>query len=271
MPTRGDIGGAEISFSPGDHIPDKVLFDTEGTNYTMSGGNFSIETNAKGIVNLKVIGAGQKHRIPDSAKPYEPVFTIRVSAQPAGQTAKSLINMFMDSLTFWRNPGGAKAVAPFLGLLKTLHYDLGERGFVVRDWAKPAYEFKAKEIGVKFKPQTFCDFNSLSAVQENDTKGATTFTWNYQFTPAGSDGLSGEVGLNILVDLFASDQHNIFKLSGSGPYNITPYPCSNGQACQYDLLIPNIKMKSIDPFGKVTYETTNYHLLLEDTIDPNCP
>jgi hypothetical protein len=127
IPPKEGVAGADIIFAPGENIPEKVLFDSDTPNYR-------ITTDANGQAKLKLIGKAQKKTLPDSAPPYNENFTIEVSAQPEAVTGSSLVNMFVDSIGLFVVPSAAAAVAPLVDLLKTLHYDLGEKGFLLTDW-----------------------------------------------------------------------------------------------------------------------------------------
>jgi hypothetical protein len=127
LPPSEGVGGADIIFAPGYNIPEKVLFDSENTNYR-------ITTDSSGYAVLNLIGKGQKKTIPNSAPPYDDNYSILVSAQPEGLSSNSLVSMFMDSFGFVIAPTVAGAVLPLVDLLKTMHYDMGEHQFLLTDW-----------------------------------------------------------------------------------------------------------------------------------------
>jgi len=203
MPTAEDISGAEISFSPGENIPSLVKFDTTGSDYTMSGGNFSLTTNDKGIAELHVIGVGQKKNLPSSAKPVDKTYTINVSAQPEGVTAKSIADQFMSSLAFWKDPGAIKLIEPVLGLLKTIHYDLGGYPLPLTDWSAIT-AFRA--LGGKSSPDPICDFEKPFEITLD-----VGIPYIYTFTPKSA--IDGKVDFTT-----PSMQGSVIK--GSGKYDV---------------------------------------------------
>jgi len=192
MPTAEDITGSEITFSPGENIPTIVRFDTtgSGSNYTMSGGNFSLTTKDKGIADLNVIGVGQKKNLPSSAKPLNKTFTILVSAQPEGITAKSIADQFMSSLAFWKDPGAIKLIEPVLGLLKTFHYSLGEHGFAVTDWSENV-AYISDTPGLTSSPSPICDFEKPFVLSMDSALFFTT-TFSPKSVDSGSWVLEGK-------------------------------------------------------------------------------
>lgn len=125
FPPSEGIGGAKITFAPGKNVPEKVLIDAD---------SLSVTTDSQGKADLKVIGRAQKKEFPDSAPPYDDEFILHVSAQPEPVTGNSLVNMFVDSLTFWGKPNPLGIVSPITDILKTLSYDLGEVVCPMIDW-----------------------------------------------------------------------------------------------------------------------------------------
>ncbi len=132
IPPSEAITGADIVFEPGKNIPEKVLIDSENTNYR-------ITTDSSGNADLKLIGRAQKKKLPDNAPEQIDSFTLIVSAQPEGINAGSIAGMFWDSLSFWVTPSAASAVAPVVDLLKTMKYSLGEYENLLIDWGGQAY------------------------------------------------------------------------------------------------------------------------------------
>jgi hypothetical protein len=174
IPTAEDIKGAEISLLPGQNMPSIVKFNE--TEYTMSGGKFSITTGEEGIAELHVIGVGQKKNLPSTAKPVNKTYSIYVSAQPEGITAKSIYDQFMSSLAFWKDPGAVKLIEPVLGLLKTFHYDLGEYQLPLTDWfVNTAY----RPMVGKSVPNPICDFEKSFEITIN-----VGMDYIYTFAPA---------------------------------------------------------------------------------------
>jgi hypothetical protein len=133
IPPSEAISGADIIFKPGKNIPEKVLIDSENTN-------FRITTDSSGKADLKLIGRAQKKTLPDNAPEMNDTFTLTVSAQPEGITADSIGGMFWDSLSFWVKPGPSSAVAPVIDLIKTMTFDLGEWEFGLIDWSSQSFQ-----------------------------------------------------------------------------------------------------------------------------------
>jgi hypothetical protein len=203
LPTAEDIKGAEITFSPGTNMPSIVRFDTTGSNYTMSGGNFSLTTNDKGIAELNVIGVGQKKNLPSTSKPDHKTYEIHVSAQPEGITAKSIADQFMSSLAFWKDPGVENLIEPVLGLLKTFHYDLGGYGFSLTDWsAITAF----RPLGGKSSPDPICDFEKPFEITLD-----AGIPYIYTFTPKSA--IDGKVD-------FTTPSMQGAVIKGSGKYDL---------------------------------------------------
>lgn len=133
IPPSEAIVGADIIFKPGKNIPEKVLIDSENTNYR-------IVTDSNGKADLKLIGRAQKKTLPDNSPEMNDTFTITVSAQPEAINAGSIAGMFWDSLSFWVKPSPSAAVAPLIDVLKTMTYDLGEWEFRLIDWGSQSYQ-----------------------------------------------------------------------------------------------------------------------------------
>lgn len=194
LPSSQPIAGAEVTFSPGKNIPEKVLINSSNPGHRFT-------TDANGVVALPLIGRGQKENLPDSVPPYDDAFTVHVSAQPEAVSGSSLGNMFWDSFTFWSSPGIPGAVAPLVDMLKTLSYNLGEFEFGLTDWGNPAYRASG---GEKFEMSgTFC------LAQPSTLLGGSGST--FEFAPSGPNG--GTV-------TYTREEEGCTE-SGVGPYSVS--------------------------------------------------
>ncbi len=208
IPPSEPISGADIIFKPGKNIPEKVLIDSENTNYR-------ITTDSSGNADLKLIGRAQKKTLPDSAPEMNDTYTLWISAQPEGITAGSIAGMFWDSLSFWVVPTAASAVAPVVDLLKTMTFDLGDMEFGLTDWGGTGYKITGTVDHLVVNDQICGDL--LSPFQfKGDMDGVVT---TFDFIPAGAL-------YNGQFSVTAAGAG--FNVAGNGPYQVVLNPDGTG-------------------------------------------
>ena len=241
FPPAGIIAGAEIDFTAGRNIPDRVLFGDSDQLRSW--------TDQNGEAKLKMLGKGQKKKIPDSAKQEDQQFSVFVSAQPEEAGLKSMANIFFGGLTFGAVPGAAGLISSMIAVLKTFTYDLGEHVFPMVDWQQESYRAsggqKMNMIG------TICD---LAKPFQLNAMGDNAISYEFSFSPAddasgsfeysgsaegctesgggtytvqlSEDGSTGKVQVDVSGSIDCGDIHNTF--SDTGSFDLTADP---GTSC----------------------------------------
>jgi hypothetical protein len=133
LPAQGPIAGAEMTVEGGRGFPDRVLFNTEGTN------SMRRWTEKDGTAEYKIFGAPQKRDLPQTAKPVDKEFSIYVKAQPEEAGLNSMLNIFFGGLTFGTKPSGAGGFGSAVDIAKGFQYDMGEYVFNLKDWSSQGY------------------------------------------------------------------------------------------------------------------------------------
>ena len=126
FPGEGRITGAEITFSAGKNIPDRVLFGDYNQLRSW--------TDQNGEAPLLMLGKGQKNNLPESVKAKDEEYSVFVKAQPEEAGLNTMANIFFGGLTFGVAPGPAGLISSLIDLLKTFTYDMGEHVFPMIDW-----------------------------------------------------------------------------------------------------------------------------------------
>jgi hypothetical protein len=127
IPAKGTVvAGADVVPDAGRNVPDKVLYNISSRALT---------TDSSGVATLPVIGKGRKKDLPDSARPVDDTFSIRISAQFEGVSIQGILDTFMSGLSVSILGGLGAAV----NVLKTVRYDLGTYTLPLKDWELESY------------------------------------------------------------------------------------------------------------------------------------
>jgi hypothetical protein len=198
FPAGGRIAGAEVFFEGGENFPGKVLFG----NYQQIRQN----TNANGEVQLDIIGVAQKKDLPESAKPTDEEFSVKISAQPEAVNGNTIANIFFGGLTFGVAPSGGGAASSLVDILKTFRYSLGEYYFPLQDWQLPGYSASGGAEGVTITG-VICNLESSFTLTGAVEGGSITLTYVPNDAKSGSYSYVGAAA-------------NAGALSGEGIYSV---------------------------------------------------
>lgn len=241
FPAEGSIAGAELDFTGGMNIPDRVLFG----DYKQ----LRSWTDLNGEAKLKMLGKGQKQKLPESAKQEDQEFSVFVSAQPEEAGLNTMANIFFGGLTFGTAPGAAGLIGSMIDILKTFTYDMGEHVFPMIDWQQKSYRAsggqKMNMIGL------ICDLGKpfqLNAMGDNglsyefsfspadDASGSFQYSGSAEgCTESGSgaytvqlsdDGSTGTIQVEVSGSIDCGDIKNTF--SDTGSFDLTADP---GASC----------------------------------------
>ena len=226
FPEGGRISGAEITFSAGQNIPDRVLFGNSKQLRSW--------TNQNGEAELLMLGKGQKTDLPESAKQEDEEYSVFVSAQPEEAGLNSMANIFFGGLTFGTVPGASGLISSMVNVMKTFTYDMGEYVFPMIDWKQKSYRAsggqKMNMVG------TICDLakpfqlNAIgdngilyefSFTPDNDSSGSFEYSGSAEgCTEAGSgpytvqlsdDGTMGKILMDVSGSIDCPDLHNTYN------------------------------------------------------------
>ena len=135
-----------------------------------------------------MLGKAQSKEFPPEAERVMREFSVHVSAQPKPVTGKTLFDTFFSGLAFGAAPSATGAIPAAVEILKTCHWDLGERFFPLKDWSRgwwvdgfywDAYHLTGAICGGLEKP--------FSLQAEANLAGAHMIG-RFDFTPAGKSG-----------------------------------------------------------------------------------
>ncbi len=180
FPTSGRIAGTELAFEGGKGFGQYVLFADYQT--------MRQDTNVHGEVALPVLGKAQSKEFPPDAERVMREFSVHVSAQPKAVTGKTIFDTFFAGLSFGAAPSATGAIGAAVDILKTCHWDLGERFFPLKDWSRgwrvdgfywDAYRVTGTICGGLDKPFSLQAEASLAGVP---------MIGRFAFTPAGKSG-----------------------------------------------------------------------------------
>jgi hypothetical protein len=205
FPPAGGIPGAEIVVEGGKGIPDLVLINESRMRFT---------TGTDGKVTFKVIGRAQKKTIPDSAKPVDKEFSIFVSAQPEEAGLGSMANIFFDGLSGFAGGGAAAFLSGLIDVLKTFHYDMGEKVLPLTDWATTGYKVVDPGIAGTTLSGVVCDLGQPFTVL-SDMIGRVPAQWPYHFNPSSPDAGS------FTLDVTGTLKSTTFHWAGDGTYTVS--------------------------------------------------
>jgi hypothetical protein len=170
FPEGGIIAGAELDFSGGMNIPDRV--------FIAKGDQVRSWTDSNGAVALSMLGRAQEHKVPASAKQVDMEYSVFVSAQPEEAGLNSMANIFFGGLTFGAAPGATGFISSMLDVLKTFTYDMGEHVFPMLDWQLESYRASGGQnmnmIGL------ICD---LGKPFQLNAMGNNAITYDFSFSP----------------------------------------------------------------------------------------
>jgi hypothetical protein len=188
LPSQGPISGAEMTVEGGSGFPDRVLFNTEGTN------SMRRWTEKDGSAEYKIFGAPQKRDLPQTARPVDKEFSIHVKAQPEEAGMNSMLNIFFGGLTFGAKPGAAGGFGSAIDIAKGFQYDMGEYFFNLKDWGAQGYRATGGTADVTYsgaicsldKPFTVVGTYAFGNVAFNFVpSSATGGTASYSANPGG--------------------------------------------------------------------------------------
>ena len=219
FPPEGSLPGVDVTFKG--HAGFGQGLDVAGSFVTLDAGELTKTTDQSGVTTTTVTAKAQKRDFPDSAKPVLREFSIDVAAQVEPENANSLFNVFFDGFTASDALGvGSGAI----DIAKTLHWDLGEQTFRLRDWQA------GWKIDQVLRGWTFtgivCDTTkpfTLDAVLQADFRGTYSITpsgdgpiqWTFAgFTDGGAFPLHSTGGGNIQTP---ENAEAVVHLANSGP------------------------------------------------------
>jgi hypothetical protein len=137
------------------------------------------------MAQVRVKGQQQPKDLPDSAKEVQDEFGLNFSAQPEAETAQSLLNTFLDSVSLTMTLMGAPVdkAGVFGGLsdvvldiLKTLHYSFDEQIIPFTDY-RSSYVISGG-VGPVTLSGTVDDIEQPFAVHVSTPEGETTATFD---------------------------------------------------------------------------------------------
>ena len=201
FPADGALPGVDLTFQG--HLGFAKALDETGAYVYQDESELKMTTGADGSTQTKITARAQKHDFSDSAKKINREFSLDVAAQVEPENARSLFNVFFDGFTASDALGVGSAA---IDIAKTLHWDMGERVFVMADW-QAGWKIDQVLRGWHFTG-IVCDTNkpfTLDAVLDADVSGT------YSFTPTGTGPLTWT---------FAGMANGAFPLSANGGGNI---------------------------------------------------
>jgi hypothetical protein len=176
VPANGALPGVDLTFEGRLGFGERL--NTAGSFVTLDMKELKKTSDSKGMVHTTVTGMAQRRErdFPESAKPILREFSIDVAAQVEPENLNSLLNVFFDGLTFGANPDGYGLAAGAVDIARTLHWDMGERVFRLKDWQAgwkiDQYEFDNHFTGI------VCDLAKPFAVDFESPIGG----WQGRFT-----------------------------------------------------------------------------------------
>ncbi|HCC79262.1 MAG: hypothetical protein A2X25_15545 [Chloroflexi bacterium GWB2_49_20] len=243
FPTKGAIPGAEIVVEAGMGIPELVLINESRMRFT---------TGTDGRVSFHVIGKAQRETIPDSAPPVDKEFSIRLSAQPEEAGLGSMANIFFGGLGVITG-GAAGFLSSLIDVLKTFHYDMGEKVLPLIDWETTGWKvepFNDPSVdGFEITGGLNCD--SPYGPWEFKTEGTTSQggtisqTWKIPFSADGNTTATQNEHLTLpsvgmVGDYNGTPKVTIIPVPGGyrmdfGSFRMTGSTCVANNPCQpYD-------------------------------------
>ncbi len=127
FPAAGPSAGVEVVFTGKDGFGERVLFESPVDQLKQ-------DTDSGGSAEVDVIGMGQTDDISEGSPRVPAEYTIEIEATPEPIDGNSIFNTFFDSLTFAAAPNPLALLAVVLDILKTTHWDLGDKIFPLQDW-----------------------------------------------------------------------------------------------------------------------------------------
>ena len=127
FPSAGDSAGVEVVFTGTDGFGERVLFENPVKQLKQ-------DTDTSGSAFVDVIGKGQARTISEGSPRVAAEYTIEIEATPEPIDGNSIFNTFFDSLSFAAAPNPLALLAVVLDILKTTHWDLGDKIFSLQDW-----------------------------------------------------------------------------------------------------------------------------------------
>ena len=201
FPTEGNIPGAEIVIEGGKGIPDLVLINESRMRFT---------TKTDGQVTFKLIGRAQKKTIPKSAPPVYKEFSIIVSAQPEEAGLGSMANIFFGGLG---GLGGASAfLSSLIDVLKTFHYDMGEKVLPLTDWETPGYRASGQDkVGKGEWSGVVCSFDQPFTLTVTGDKPPA---FPYEFVPTSPQ--AGTISIDVTWETLHWIYSGTYTVQGAG-------------------------------------------------------
>jgi hypothetical protein len=182
LPSPGPAAGVEVTVEGAVGFADRLI--TAGSVVLFGPDRYQPRqtANKSGTITVPVQGRAQRRDIPDSARPVQKRFSVRVSARPDPTDGNSIVKTFLDSLICVAKPG-LSCIDSFADILKQFNWDLGEFSFALTDWESGA----AYDVYFSGRQQNDTTMNHTSGVPpcgiRFEGSSAQTISWDTA-TPA---------------------------------------------------------------------------------------
>ena len=127
FPAEGPSGGVELVFTGKDGFGERVYFDDAANQMKQV-------TDSEGSADVEVVGKRHEDEISAGSPRVPAEYTIEIEATPEPINGNSIFNTLFDSLSFHVDKNPLALLSVILDILKTTHWDLGDKIFPLQDW-----------------------------------------------------------------------------------------------------------------------------------------